>query len=127
MGGPQSTNTSSVVLPAPLGHLPTCFYAPPPSAASMSTYGVVQPMGMPITSRRCCAESTSSGISNVRRRPPLAASTPKHNSSLASNSNRRRRRQKKSSGIRGREEEEIELVDSYMPPPAYSQIPGQEN
>ncbi|KAE9553928.1 hypothetical protein FO519_002854 [Halicephalobus sp. NKZ332] len=43
-----SGTTSSVVLPPPIGHQDGVFYAPPPSAASLSTYGVVKPAGMKI-------------------------------------------------------------------------------
>jgi len=44
-----SGTTSSVVLPPPIGHQDGMFYAPPPSAASLSTYGVVKPAGMKVS------------------------------------------------------------------------------
>ncbi|KAI1723220.1 low-density lipoprotein receptor domain class A domain-containing protein [Ditylenchus destructor] len=167
---PENSTDSSVLLPPP-GHLhnngesvvvSSCsgpettghvhhmqmFYAPPPSAASLSTYGVAKPTGMLVAHRpdrllhssalnrhrdehrldsnnavsSCAAASfTSSAISNIRKRPPLAASTPRKKKNGRVN----REKRYKIDRQRGREEdddtvdEQVELLG--QPPPAYSQ------
>lgn len=85
--------TSSIVLPPPTGHQDGMFYAPPPSAASLSTYGVVKPAGMKVSV------------------------TPR-NERWGRGTNKRRKEDRDQKDARTKEG----LLNKYRDPPSYSEI-----
>lgn len=101
---PQSNQNIQIVnadiLPAPHGaDFNMAFYAPPPSAASLSTYGVVKPAGMKI---------------NI---------TPRKGNNTYNRNTARRSDRQSTLGRRNREEEKFkEELKKLSGPPSYSEV-----
>lgn len=117
--------SSSFVLPAPNGKR---FYAPPPSAASISTYGIAKPGNKPVIKYY---PYTFSFLVGIRYPPPLITRKNKNSTTSSSSSEslnqrqrrpkRRRKRQKHSNDQTPRQNLSEQNSNDSLPPPPYSQ------